>query len=138
MLSKMYGNQSCLIMDLNTIYLLLLRYHNIYGPRMGFLHVIPEMIEKISKQKIIEVASPQHTRSMCFIDDAIEMTIRACESNITNKEILNIGNQDQEISIINLTKLIASILNKNIEIKCLPNTEGSPPRRCRILQKFSE
>ena len=73
---------------------------------------------------------------MCFIDDAIEMTIRACESNITNKEILNIGNQDQEISIINLTKLIASILNKNIEIKCLPNTEGSPPRRCQDTSKI--
>ena len=137
MLSKMYGESIMFNYGFKyNIPFTVARYHNIYGPRMGFLHVIPEMIEKISKQKIIEVASPQHTRSMCFIDDAIEMTIRACESNITNKEILNIGNQDQEISIINLTKLIASILNKNIEIKCLPNTEGSPPRRCPDTSKI--
>ena len=46
----------------------------------------------------MEVASPEHTRSMCFIDDAVEMTIRACEKKITNKQILNIGNQSRDIN----------------------------------------
>ena len=137
MLSKMYGES--ILFNYGSKYNIpftIVRYHNVYGPRMGFLHVIPEMLLKISKQKIVEVASPQHTRSMCFIDDAVEMTIRACENNSTNKEILNIGNQDEEISMINLTKTIANILDKDIEIKTLPDTEGSPLRRCPDTSKI--
>lgn len=137
MLSKMYGES--IIFNYGKKYNIpftIARYHNVYGPRMGYLHVIPEMMVKISKQKIVEVASPEHTRSMCFVDDAIEMTIRACENKITNKEILNIGNQDQEISIINLTKTIARVLKKNIDIKTLSNVEGSPSRRCPDISKI--
>ena len=138
MLSKMYGESIFFNYGLKyNIPFTIVRYHNVYGPRMGFLHVIPEMLVKISKQKVVEVASPEHTRSMCFIDDAVEMTIKACEKNSTNKEILNIGNQDQEISIINLTKTIAEVLGKEIEIKTLPDTEGSPSRRCPDITKIN-
>ena len=59
-------SQSCLIMDLNTIYLLLLRGTIIFMVRGWILHVIPEMIEKISKQKIIEVASPSTYKVYVF------------------------------------------------------------------------
>lgn len=137
MLSKMYGES--IFFNYGNKYNIpftIVRYHNVYGPRMGFLHVIPEMLVKISNKKVVEVASPEHTRSMCFVDDAIEMTIRACENKKTDKEILNIGNQDEEISIINLTKTIATILEKNIEIKTLPDTAGSPKRRCPDISKI--
>jgi UDP-glucose 4-epimerase len=137
MLSKMYGESILFNYGFKyNIPFTIVRYHNVYGPRMGFLHVIPEMLVKISKQKIIEVASPEHTRSMCFIDDAIEMTIKACESNSTKKEILNIGNQNQETSIINLVKIIADVLDKKIKTKMLPDTKGSPKRRCPDISKI--
>ena len=29
----------------------ILRYHNIYGPRMGFKHVIPNLVERFIKDK---------------------------------------------------------------------------------------
>ena len=66
------------------------------------------------------------------------MTIRACKKKSTNKEILNIGNQDQEISIVNLVKTIAKILNKNIQISYLPDTKGSPKRRCPDVSKIKK
>ena len=137
MLSKMYGES--IMFNYGNKYNIpftIVRYHNIYGPRMGYLHVIPEMLVKISSQKKVQVASPEHTRSMCFVDDAVEMTIRACENKITNKEILNVGNQDEEISIINLTKTIAQILKKKIDIQRLPDTVGSPSRRCPDISKI--
>ena len=137
MLSKMYGES--IFFNYGGKYNIpftIVRYHNVYGPRMGFIHVIPEMIFKISNQKVVEVASPEHTRSMCFIDDAVEMTIRACEKKITNKQILNIGNQSQEISIINLVKMIAKIINKDIKVKPVSDTTGSPARRCPDISKI--
>lgn len=137
MLSKMYGES--IFFNYGGKYNIpftIVRYHNVYGPRMGFLHVIPEMLVKIMNEKVVEVASPKHTRSMCFVDDAVQMTIKACEKKITNKEILNIGNQNEEISIIDLTKTIANILGKEIEIKTLPDAVGSPKRRCPNISKI--
>ena len=137
MLSKMYGES--IMFNYGNKYNIpftIVRYHNIYGPRMGYLHVIPEMLVKISSQKKVQVASPEHTRSMCFVDDAVEMTIRACENKITNKEILKDENKDEEISIINLTKTIAQILKKKIDIQRLPDTVGSPSRRCPDISKI--
>ena len=40
-----------LVQFLNNNYLIL-RPHNIYGPRMGYRHVIPELIKKINQEKI--------------------------------------------------------------------------------------
>jgi len=137
MLSKMYGES--ILFNYGKKYNIpfsIVRFHNVYGPRMGFLHVIPEMFIKVTNQNVVEVASPSHTRAMCFVDDAVEMTIRTCESDKTNKEILNIGNQNEEISIIDLVKTISKVLDKKIIIKELENTPGSPARRCPDISKI--
>jgi nucleoside-diphosphate-sugar epimerase len=137
MLSKMYGES--ILFNYGEKYDIpfsIVRYHNVYGPRMGFLHVVPEMFIKIMKQDVVEVASPEHTRAMCYVDDAVEMTILVCESLDTKSEILNIGNPKQEISIINLVKIIAKVLDRKITLKSLPNTEGSPKRRSPNINKI--
>ena len=41
---------------------------------MGMQHVIPQWIKKIEK-KFIYVFSPNHSRSFCFIDDAVKQII---------------------------------------------------------------
>lgn len=112
------------------------RYHNIYGPRMGYAHVVPEMFRKISRNNVIDVPSPNHTRAFCFIDDAVEFTIRACENVNTTNEILNIGNSKEEISVKNLVVKIANIMDKDITINELPDTLGSPVRRCPDTSKI--
>ena len=137
MLSKMYGES--IFYNYGRKYdipFTIVRYHNVYGPRMGFLHVLPEMFIKVMNQEIVEVSSPEHTRAMCFVDDAVKMTIKSCESQITNNETINIGNEEQEISIINLVKTISKVLGKEIKIKTLPDTEGSPSRRCPDISKI--
>lgn len=139
MLSKMYGESICY--NYGTKYNIpftIGRYHNVYGPRMGFMHVIPEMFVKILKNNEIEVASPDHTRAFCYIDDAVEMTIKVTESEKTNQEILNIGNSREEISIENLVRKIAGVLQKDIAIKRLPETPGSPARRCPDTSKIEK
>ena len=47
-LSKIFNEKLLQLSKLRTI---ILRPHNIYGPRMGFSHVIPELIVKILKEK---------------------------------------------------------------------------------------
>lgn len=137
MLSKMFGEAICFNYNFKYgIPFTIGRYHNVYGPRMGFLHVVPEMFCKIKNDSSIGVASPDHTRAMCYIGDAVEMTILACESGQTLKEILNIGNQDQEIKMIELAEIIAEVMGRDVSLLRLPETAGSPARRCPDIAKI--
>ena len=63
------------------------RPHNIYGPRMGMSHVIPELLKKTHfiKNNKLNLFSPNHTRTFCFIDDAIKIIFKL----VTNKKTLN-------------------------------------------------
>jgi len=136
-LSKMYGESIGFIYGKKFgIPVTIGRYHNVYGPRMGFAHVIPETFLKISQNGAIDVPSLHHTRAFCFIDDAIEFTIRACYSSNTINEILHIGNSKEEISIRELVLKISNIMGRNIVINSLPDTSGSVSRRCPDTTKI--
>ena len=124
-------------MQLSGLKFLILRPHNIYGPRMGFSHVIPELIKKAKEKKVLEVYSPNHTRSFCYIDDAIEQIFRISNSNYKN-EIFNIGNDNEEIKIISLAKKILCHLQLNKKIVQKNITKGSPSRRIPDIKKISK
>lgn len=137
MLSKMYGESIC--HNYQRVYGIpctIGRYHNVYGPRMGFQHVIPEMFVKLSKSETIEVASPEHTRAYCFIDDAIEMTIRATEDGDRSCQIYNIGSQEQEIKVVDLVSIIAKVMEVDPVIIEKEDIAGSPHRRCPEMKKL--
>jgi UDP-glucose 4-epimerase len=139
MLSKMYGESICFNYGkLYNIPFTVVRFHNVYGPRMGFLHVVPEMFIKIRDNDggTIDVASPTHTRAFCYIDDAVKSTILVTGHAQTQGEIINIGNAEQEIAIRDLVKTIAKVMGKNISLNELPDTPGSPARRCPDTSKI--
>lgn len=136
-LSKMFGESAGFVFSRKyNIPITIGRYHNIYGPRMGFAHVIPELFVRIWRSDIVDLASPSHTRAFCFIDDAIELTVRICENANTNGEVVNIGNSQEEISIRDLALKIAHIMNRRIVINELPDTPGSTHRRCADTKKM--
>jgi nucleoside-diphosphate-sugar epimerase len=135
-LSKIYGESSTLIYgEKHSIPVSIVRYHNIYGPRMGFAHVIPEMFVKINSSEVVDVYSPYHTRAFCYIDDAVEFTVRVALSAEIDRQILHIGNSDEEIGVRELVLKIASIMGRDITIRECPDTPGSPIRRCPDISK---
>ncbi|MDP9293367.1 MAG: NAD(P)-dependent oxidoreductase [Actinomycetota bacterium] len=130
MLSKIYGEAMC---HYAGVPFTILRPHNVYGPRMGLSHVIPELLQRahaaVSGGRL-EVASVDHRRTFCHIDDAVEMIWRAASSPSCTGETLNIGVSEPEVSIGELAALIGTTVGKRVEIVALPPTPGSPPRRC--------
>ncbi|SVB93644.1 uncharacterized protein METZ01_LOCUS246498, partial [marine metagenome] len=80
MLSKIVGEVMCQQAGLPfTIF----RPHNVYGPRMGMVHIIPEQLRKIweaDSDTEVGVYSSDHRRSFCFIDDAVEMLKKMLET----------------------------------------------------------
>ena len=138
MLSKIYGEAMCMHKNIPSI---ILRPHNIYGPRMGFSHVIPELLVRFYNAKISEnlkINSLEHKRAFCYIDDAVNMIIGLMNNtkikNIT--EVFNIGNEKEEISIKELAKILLNTVNRE-DLKILSdiNTQGSPSRRCPDMSK---
>ena len=114
------------------------RPHNIFGPRMGMSHVIPEQLKKANSGingEVMSIASAGHSRCFCFIDDAIEILKRIIINDSCINKTLNIGVQTPEISIEELIKLCWKVAGKNFIIKKGKNTIGSPVRRAPSMEK---
>ena len=122
---------------------ILFRPHNIYGPNMGYKHVVPQLIEKIKNAKINEkgfinlVGEGSETRAFCYVDDLVSgLEILMLKGD--DKEIYHIGN-NHEISIKFLAEKIVKIIDENIKIKSgKSNHYGGTPRRCPSILKMNK
>ena len=133
-LSKFIGEKMCQLSKINFINI---RPHNIYGPDMGYSHVVPELIKKILIKNKVSILSYKHKRAFCYIDDAIKQTLEISFAKKADKKTINIGNPDEEISIYKLANKIKYFLNRNtIILKDKHITEGSPARRVPSLSKY--
>lgn len=117
----------------------IVRYHNIYGPRMGFEHVIPEFCKRIyNKENPFRIFGGQETRAFCYVLDGVRATKMVMESNACNREIINIGNSLEEIQIINLAKKLFQISGYTSELDVQNAPEGCVQRRCPSLNKINK
>ena len=136
MLSKIYGEAMCTHADLPFT---IIRPHNFYGPRMGMSHVIPELIKKVyfTNENKLEINSANHLRTFCYIDDAINMIIKLVNNENSINEVFNIGNSDNEISIIDIASKVVEIVEKKIELQPKPDINQGPKRRCPSTKKLN-
>ena len=94
--------------------------HNIIGPRQKFddpfRNVASIMINRIlqGKQPII-YGSGEQMRCFSFINDVVSPIYYAGASNHVNNQVINIGPDEEFITINQLSRLIASQLNFNID-----------------------
>ena len=135
MLSKIVGEAMCQQADLPfTIF----RPHNVYGPRMGMVHIIPEQLRKIWEavpDTEVGVYSSDHRRSFCYIDDAVEMLKKMLETDSCVGKTLNLGNESPEITIRKVAQTCIDVTGKKLTIKALPPTPGSPERRAPDMKQ---
>lgn len=116
----------------------IVRYHNVYGPRMGHEHVIPEFISRtLKKENPFNIYGGDETRAFCFIEDAVTATQLAMESKNTNMQILNIGTM-QELKINELAKKVINLAGYNPKIKINEAPKGSVRRRCPDIAKIKK
>ena len=138
MLSKLYGEAMCFQSQLPVT---IFRPHNVYGPRMGLSHVIPELCKKVYQAQLgcqVQVFSVDHTRTFCYISDAVEQLVRMSGSPECEGEVLNLGSGFPEITIGDLAQNILLVANrKDLTIKEMPATSGSTKRRCPDMTKTS-
>lgn len=117
---------------------IIVRPHNVYGPNMGFEHVIPQLTLRI--KKIIERSkgsgiiklpiqgSGKETRAYIYIDDFTDGLLTVLDKG-KHLEIYNIGTME-EISVKKLAEEIGVCFNTEIEVIPGKLTKGSVLRRC--------
>jgi nucleoside-diphosphate-sugar epimerase len=118
------------------------RPHNVYGPAMGFEHVIPQFIMRLKEIKDKQnldfsiQGDGKQTRSFIFIND-FTSALMFLFNKAQNLETYNIGTTD-EISIKKLALMIAKKMDINVNVIAGPLTNGSPQRRCPDVTKLSK
>lgn len=123
----------------------IVRPHNVYGPDMGWEHVIPQLTLKVksiiekNNKKIIKLpiqGSGKETRAYIYIDDFTNGILKILDKG-KHLEIYNIGTM-QEISSKQLAQEIGACLN--IKIKVIPGklNKGSTLRRCPDVTKLKK
>ena len=116
------------------------RPHNIYGPDMGWKHVIPNLINKMIKIKMEGskelniLGSGLQTRAFCYVDDLID-GLQIMQSKGSKNELFHIGTQE-EISIKELIQIISELME--IEVKIIPSEapKGEAEKRCPDISKM--
>ncbi len=134
MLSKIYGEAMCLA---SGVPVTIIRPHNVYGPRMGMSHVIPELLKRAYDahgDSALEVFSPDHRRTFCYIDDAIRQIRGAADAPAGLGATVNIGSGAPECTIQDLAALVVETVGKRLRLVPGPTTAGSPTRRCPDTQ----
>lgn len=117
----------------------IIRYQNIFGPRMGFKHVIPHLVERFhnGKESPFIIYGANQTRAFCYITDASEGTVLAMENKNSDQEIYHMGSP-AEITIEELTKTVGILMGYKGEYVAAPTYPGSVSRRCPDITKSKE
>jgi len=116
----------------------IVRYQNIFGPRMGFKHAIPHLVQRFFEgQNPFKIYGADQTRAFCYITDAAEGTVLAMENDCSDQEIYHMGSP-VEITIEELTKTVGGLMGYNGEYIAAPTYPGSVSRRCPDISKSKE
>lgn len=119
------------------------RPHNVYGPDMGWEHVIPQFAVRMAR---LADAAPgrislpiqgdgAETRAFIYISDFVDGLIRVIEKG-ENLGIYHIGTTE-ECAIGDLARLVGRCFGRDIEVVRGAGAEGSVRRRCPDVRKLA-
>jgi nucleoside-diphosphate-sugar epimerase len=123
---------------------LIFRPHNVYGPDMGFEHVIPQLAVRLHRAAVAQPAgrlafqiqgTGAETRSFCHVDDLVAgvLVMRAKGEHLG---IYHVGTME-EIAIGDLARRMARIAGREIDLVSAAVLAGSTRRRCPDISKLS-
>lgn len=116
---------------------IVLRFHNVYGPRMALTHVIPEMVDRcLRRVDPFPIYGPEDTRSFLYVEDAARAVRCIRDRAGTGGGIYNVGSSD-EIVIGDLAELIFDVCGFHPRVVRKPAAAGSVARRVPDVSALS-
>ncbi len=124
---------------------LIFRPHNVYGPDMGWEHVIPQFALRLHKLAQAQTSGPlrfdiqgsgEETRSFCFVDDLVA-GVMAMRDKGEHLGIYHVGTME-EVAIAELARRIARLAGREIALVPGPPAAGGTMRRCPDISKLAK
>jgi len=113
------------------------RLHNVYGPRMGTDHVIPELtLRALNREDPFRIYGSDQRRAFCHVADAVEAIVALVRTPDAVGEIVNVGNDTEETTVRHLLDRILRLADFAPTLEPLPAPPGSVDRRCPDLGKL--
>jgi len=123
---------------------LIFRPHNVYGPDMGFEHVIPQFALRLHRLgqsqptgalRFDIQGSGAETRSFCFIDDLVGGVMVMREKG-EHLGVYHVGTTE-ELSVAELARRIAAYAGREIVLTPGQLQAGGTMRRCPDISKLA-
>jgi UDP-glucuronate decarboxylase len=143
--SKRLGETLCWIYQTYfNVHVCVARPFNVYGPGMmpKDYRVLPNFATQIAKKESLKIyGSGNQTRTFCYISDAIVGFMKILLDS-KEADVFNVGNPTPEVSMVELTKIIKSVIQEDFEVELInyPSTypADEPNRRCPDITRISE
>lgn len=106
------------------------RFFNTYGPQQSEDFVVPRFLRQALQNAPITIyGKGDQTRTFCYVDDNVDTCLAVLDGAKVPGNVLNIGSAD-EISVLELAKLVVELTDSKSEIVFLPPLEeGDMMRR---------
>ncbi|MCE9595562.1 MAG: NAD-dependent epimerase/dehydratase family protein [Planctomycetes bacterium] len=114
------------------------RFHNVYGPRMGQTHVVPEMLARV-KQRVdpFPIFGADQTRSFLYVEDAGRALLTVLDAARNGASgLFNIGSPDEK-RIDELARVIFDVTGFHPKLELHPAPPGSVARRAPNIAKLA-
>jgi len=123
---------------------LIFRPHNVYGPDMGWEHVIPQFALRLKRAAALHKSGKlpfeiqgdgKQTRSFCHVDDLVRGVIVMRQKG-EHLGIYHVGTTE-EVAIADVARAIAAHAGREIELRPTPAPAGGTERRCPDISKLA-
>lgn len=123
--------------------MLIFRPHNVYGPDMGWEHVLPQFVLRMRELchntngpvKFPIQGNGQETRAFVYIDDFIDGLMLVAEKG-QHLNIYHIGTME-EVAIAEVARLVGQYFGRQVELVAGPPAKGGTLRRCPDTAKLA-
>jgi nucleoside-diphosphate-sugar epimerase len=115
------------------------RFFNTYGPKQSKDFVMSRFMQAALTGRDLEIyGDGSQTRTFCHVKDNVEACVKAFREELFVNDVINVGN-DQEITILDLARLIVQKTGSNSKIIHLPPLkEGDMARRKPDITKMRQ
>ena len=145
--SKAAAEHFCFAYQRLGLPVVVLRYFNVYGPRLDKLDVgrvvTIFMGQVLRREAVTVIGDGTQTRCFTYVDDAIRATVAAGLEPRAVGQVLNVGS-DEEVSILELARAMIRVAGSPSEIRLVPqetvygDSYEDVPRRVPSLRRMHE
>lgn len=123
---------------------MIFRPHNVYGPDMGWEHVLPQFVLRMKDLVAADAADPirfpiqgtgRETRAFIFIDDFVDGLMIMADRG-KHLGIYHIGGRD-EIAIAEVAAEVGAFYGRRVEVVPGEAKAGGTPRRCPDISRLA-